>query len=129
MDTLFLATVMGWYLVIMSFFMLFRHEQLKLFVTEFLAQRGLFFITAIFTLILGLLLVASHNLWVMEWPVVITIISWFVLLGSLIRLFFADLIIKKGQNKMKHLHGFKIPAIVSLLVGLYLLSHAYYFHI
>ena len=126
MNTLFLATVVGWYFVIFSLFLLLRHDHVKAIMSELLAHRGLFFILALFTLIIGLLLVASHNVWVNEWPVAITIFSWFVLIGGLIRLFFPEAAIKMGHSCLAHPHGLKITGILLLIFGLYLLSHVYY---
>lgn len=125
MSTLFLATVIGWYLVIVSLLILFRHEQIKAVTTEILGQRGLFFIIAIMTVILGLLMVVSHNIWVTEWPLVITLISWLVLLSGLIRLFFPDTTIKMARAFTSHPVKMKITSLVLLLLGLFLLFRVY----
>lgn len=129
MSTLFLATVMGWYLVITSVFLLVRHNDVKALGTDVLKQRGLCFLLAIMTLIFGLLLVVSHNIWVKDWPVVITILSWLVLCSGLLRLFFLDVAVNMGKSYLSHPYGIRIPAIVFLLLGLYLLSHVYYPHL
>ncbi|KTD33479.1 Integral membrane protein (PIN domain superfamily) [Legionella moravica] len=126
MTTLFLATVIGWYLVIVSLYSLFQYEQLKSVAAEIMGQRGLFFVLAIMTLILGLLLVTSHNIWVMSWPVVITIFSWLVLISGLIRMFCPDTANKMRQSFLNNPVKMKIAAVVSLLVGLFLLFHVYY---
>ncbi|RUR18515.1 hypothetical protein ELY21_07375 [Legionella sp. km535] len=126
MTTLFLATVIGWYLVIVGLYSLFQYEQLKSVAAEIMGQRGLFFVLAIMTLILGLLLVTSHNIWVMSWPVVITIFSWLVLISGLIRMFCPDTANKMRQSFLNNPVKMKIAAVVSLLVGLFLLFHVYY---
>lgn len=126
MNTLFLATVIGWYLIITSLFLLLRHKQVKAVMTDILANRGLFFILAVITLIFGLLMVASHNLWVMEWTVVVTILSWLVLISGLIRLFFPEIVIKKAHFYIIHSKKMTIPALVSIFIGLFLLFNVYY---
>lgn len=73
MATFYLAAVIGWYLVIVSLFLLFRHEAVNAAMSEIISQRGLLFILAIITIILGLLMVVGHNVWVMGWPVVVTL--------------------------------------------------------
>ncbi len=127
MISLFLATVIGWYLVITSVFLLFRHETLKSAMNDVLAQRGLLLILAIITLILGLLLVASHNIWVMGWPVVITLFAWLVLITGLLRLFLPDMAIKMGHAFLHHPVRMKIAGVVFLIIGLFLLYWAYFF--
>lgn len=128
MATLFLATVIGWYMVIFSLLMLCRHEHVKSVMTDIMANRGMFFILAIMTFVLGLLMVASHNIWVMGWPVIITIFSWLVLISGIIRLFFPDKAPTMGRSFINEPMRMNIAAIVFLLIGVYLLSHVYYFH-
>lgn len=128
MNTIFLATVIGWYLVIFSLLILLRHEEVKSIVGEMMASRGLFFILALFTLIIGILLVASHNIWVKDWPVSITIFSWVVLIGALFRLFFLDSARKIGQSFLNHPIKLKVVSVLLLIFGLYLLYYVYPIH-
>lgn len=127
MATTFLATVIGWYMVTFSLLMLYRHEHVKSVVIDIMGSRGLFFVIAIMTFVFGLLMVVSHNIWVMGWPVIITLFSWLVLVSGIIRLFFPDEASKMGKAFFNEPMRMNIVAIVFLLIGLYLLSHVYYF--
>ena len=80
MLTTFLATVIGWYMVTFSLLILFKHKHIKSVMTDIIAHPGQFFILALITFILGLLVVVSHNIWVNSWPVSITIFGWIVLI-------------------------------------------------
>lgn len=126
MITLFLATIIGWYLIILSLFLLFRFEQAQTATKEIMKDRGSFLIVALITVISGLLLVASHNEWVMGWPVVITLFSWLVLLGGILRLFFPEVAIKMGQSFLKNPFKIKVSAVISLILGAFLLAHVYF---
>ncbi|TAL61395.1 MAG: hypothetical protein EPN84_08025 [Legionella sp.] len=125
MDSLFLATVIGWYLVIVSLFLLFNFTLVKSIINEVMAQRGLLFIVALLTLILGIMMVTSHNIWVFAWPVVVTIFSWMVLIGGIVRLFFLERIAAMSQSFLSHPNRIRIMGVVWLVVGLYLLFHVY----
>ena len=57
---------------------------------EFLGNHALVCLTGMINLVIGLLIVVSHNIWVAEWPVVVTIVGWVVLLQALMRIFFPD---------------------------------------
>ena len=127
MITIFLASVIGWYLVIFSFLVLFKHEYISSVASEIMARREVFFILALITLILGLLLVMSHNIWVMGWPVIITLFGWLVLISGIIRLFLPEWAHQMSRPFLSHPMSLKITAIVLLLVGLFLLFHVYYF--
>ena len=57
MNTVFLATAIGWYSIIISAFILLRADQFKAVATDILGNRGLFFTFTLFTYIIALLLV------------------------------------------------------------------------
>jgi predicted MFS family arabinose efflux permease len=48
----------------------------KKLMDSFEKSPGLSIFTGMFTLIMGMLLVHSHNIWVQDWPVLVTIIGW-----------------------------------------------------
>lgn len=125
MVTMYLATVIGWYLVIMGVLVLLRYNPLRSVIREVLSHPGLLFVLAIITLILGLLMVASHNLWVLGWPVIITLFSWLVLISGLFRLFFPDTARDMGEYFLKHPMRMKITSVVFLIIGLFLLYNVY----
>mgnify|MGYP000184383043 CR=1 FL=1 len=126
--TLFLAKVIGWYFVITSLFLLFRQQTMKTLMAEVLTDRALMFFIAIMTLILGLLLVISHNAWVMGWPVIVTIVAWLTLIGGILRLMVPELGVKVGRWWLKNLTYLYTLAVLLLVVGLYLLYRAYFNH-
>lgn len=124
--TTFLASVLGWYLVIVSLFMLFRREMLESVMKDILAQRALLFLFGLLTLIIGLLLVVSHNIWVMAWPVVITLIAWITLISGIVRLVFPELVIKMGYKQLQNTHALTAIGIIGFVLGLYLLFKGYF---
>ena len=126
MATTFLATVIGWYLVVFSCLILFKHQHVKAIVTNIAKQPGQFFILALFTFIIGLLMVVSHNFWILEWSVVITLFSWLILIGGLYRLFCQEAAQKTALAFVKKPLRMRVTAIVLLVIGLYLLAHIYF---
>ena len=81
--TLFLAKVLGLYLLVIGLHLSLRRKELGPLFEAFLENRPLVYLASVFALILGLLLVVSHNLWVAGWPVIITLLSWLVLVKAL----------------------------------------------
>lgn len=126
MSTMFLALIIGWYLVIVSLFMLFQYEHARSVIADVLAHRGLFFIVAIITIIIGLILVVSHNYWVMGWPTIITVISWLILISGLLRLFLPDVAIKMANTVISNPMNFRIMAVINLIIGVFLIAWRYY---
>lgn len=125
MVTQFLAMVIGWYLVIMSVLLLFRLDVVTRGMQAILVNEGLILLLAVLTLILGLLLVVSHSIWVMGWPVIITLFSWLVLFSGIIRLFCPEWVMQVGQVMLVNRHWIRIAAIGMLILGVFLLAKAY----
>lgn len=125
MATEFLATVLGWYLVIFSVFLLLRGALVPVVMGEILKQKGVFFLMSVITVILGLLMVISHNIWVMGWPVIVTVFSWLVLISGLARLFFPEHLQTMGKAFIANPLHLRIAAIVLLVIGACLLYHVY----
>lgn len=129
METMFLATVLGWALVVMSLYLVFKHKHMKLVMSDAFSHRGVFFVFAFITFIIGLSMVLSHNIWVMGWPVIVTLFSWLILFSGLIRLFFPDTAIRMGKSFFNHPIRMQLTGGVLLVIGLFLLCQVYCSHL
>ncbi|WP_058535129.1 hypothetical protein [Legionella saoudiensis] len=76
----FLAKAMGIYLLIVSLSIFINMHSFVNLVNEMTKNEPLLFVTGFFTLIIGILLVLSHNIWQWDWRVLITVIAWLTLL-------------------------------------------------
>jgi hypothetical protein len=81
--TLFLAKVFGLYLLVMGLLMPLRRKELSAMIEALADNRPLVFLVGVLVLILGLVLVVSHNVWIAGWPLVITVLAWLVLIKAL----------------------------------------------
>ena len=70
----FLSKAIGIYLVIVSVAMLVNTQQFITYVNGLINDAPLLFVTGFFTLVLGIVMVVSHNIWVNEWIVAVTIL-------------------------------------------------------
>ena len=46
----------------------------------------------------GLSIIRAHNYWTLRWPVLITLLGWFIMLGGLSRMFFPVPVQQGSQN-------------------------------
>lgn len=126
MATQFLVMVLGWYLVVVSVFLVMRQEELRTVMHEVISNRGLFFVLAFITLILGLMMVVSHNIWMMGWPVLVTIFSWLVLLTGLFRLFYPSMAMSVAKSFLDNPVRMRMTGVLLFVLGLFFLMKAYY---
>jgi hypothetical protein len=116
--SIFLAKVIGLYLIISSIAIFVNANKFHTMLNEVITSPANVFMAGIVTLIIGILLVVSHNVWLAHWPVVITIIAWLIFISGIIRLIFPGFVFdlfKKMNDRACY-----IIAAIALLVGLYL---------
>ena len=86
---------------------------------EFVQNHALVVFSGGVSIVVGLLIVLSHNIWVAEWPVLITLVGWLMLLQGVMRVFFPDSFAKCMKDLM-HKTGYLLMSWIGLIVGIYL---------
>ena len=77
------------------------------------------YLSGFLALIIGNLLVVSHNVWTADWRVIITIFGWLSLLKGVVRLFFPSIAIKNVDTLLRN--KLLVPLLVVFgALGLYL---------
>lgn len=118
--SMFYAQVMGLWLFLVSLAMLVHHARFRKTVSETLAMPGMMTYTGLIALLLGLLVVVSHNIWVSAWPVVITLVGWVLVIQGIMRIYWPESFAKMMRDLMAG-NGFTIMNWIWFLVGLYLM--------
>ena len=98
--SIWIAKLLGPVLVVLAFPMLVFPKDVQKIAAEFLEQRALIWFTGVAVMTLGLAVVNTHNLWVQDWPVIITLFGWMLLISGAGRLAFPHVIIKISNKMM-----------------------------
>jgi len=121
MDTsLFLAKLIGPMLITFSAAMLINQDNMRDMAADFLEHRGLIFLAGLLTLLAGLSIVLTHNVWVAGWPVVITIFGWLSVIGGVFRVVFPDSVRSIGGAMLEKKGMFTVSGVVTGLLGAWL---------
>jgi uncharacterized protein YjeT (DUF2065 family) len=87
MDTsLFLAKLLGPLLIVTGLGVLFSRAAYREAAEEVLKSRALLYLFGAIGFAAGLGIVLTHNVWVWGWPVIITILGWFILIRGTLRI-------------------------------------------
>ncbi len=90
MDTsLFLARLIGPMLLVVGAGVLINRENFRSMAKELVASRELMFIIGLMTLLGGLAIVNTHNVW-NGWPILITIFGWIFVVVGAVRILLPD---------------------------------------
>jgi hypothetical protein len=66
-------------------------------IIEYTEDKTITIATGYITFLLGLATVVAHNVWVVDWPVAITILGWVTLLKGIEKVGFPERVNKKAQ--------------------------------
>ncbi|MCW8418882.1 hypothetical protein OQJ18_03350 [Fluoribacter dumoffii] len=123
--SVFLAKAMGLYFLIISISVLINKNRMPSVVSELMKNPALQFLMGLNILIIGLLLILTHNIWVSSWQVLITIIAWAVFIKGVLNVAFPNL----AQRMTKpFLQSQSIPyfaILINFLLGLYLCYYGF----
>lgn len=121
MDTsLFLARLLGPMLVVLAIGLVACQVSWRSMAKEFIASRPLLFLSGLLTLLGGLAIVNTHNVWTAGWPVVITIFGWLAVVGGAARMLFPQTVIGLGKRMLENKTYLTGAGIVEGLIGLWL---------
>ena len=121
MDTsLFLARLIGPILVVLAIGLLVRQDSWRAMASDFISSRPLVFFTGFLTLLGGLALVNTHNVWDGGWPVIITILGWLGVIGGVARMLFPETVMGVGQKMLDSKTYLTSAGVVEGLLGLWM---------
>ena len=123
--SIFLAKLIGVYLLIVTFLCVFRKRQVELTGKEVLSSRSSLAISAEFSLIFGLVIALDHSVWGYSWRGLITLIGYLMIVRGVMRFAFPAEVRKLGT---KMLTKFFWPVcVVTLAVGIFLTYRGFTF--
>jgi uncharacterized membrane protein len=124
--SIFLAQIIGIYLIADGIVAITRFKELIPIIEEFKLNKILFFSLGTIVLLLGLIIVLNHNIWHGEpYQIVITLIGWIVLIKGLILFLLPSELIKSIIDQFNHPNTYRIAGTVTLLFGLWLTYHGF----
>ena len=81
-----LAKLIGLPILVVGLGFLFDKEHFKKVMKEVVTSPGLYYMSGMMALIVGLVIVLYHNVWEGTWEIAITVIGWFALVKGVVRL-------------------------------------------
>jgi hypothetical protein len=67
---------------------------------EFLASRALIYLAGLLAFVPGLAIVLSHNVWALDWRLIITLFGWLATLGGVFRILFPRQVVAIGSRML-----------------------------
>ncbi len=117
--SIFLAKAFGVYFIVVAIFMLVNKEVFQQRVKAVMESQAALFVLAVVTFMLGIILVLVHSVWVLGWPLMITIICWLTFIKGVLRVVYPQ-IDQKWARYYDSDKALYITGVSCLLLGLIL---------
>lgn len=115
--SVFIARIFGLcYLIIGAGFM-FNRKAFKQVMDDFCKNAALVFYGGILALVIGVVIILTHNVWVANWTVIITIIGWLAFIKGIWIIVFPNTVSKFMQAYQKNENLLMIHSIAVLIFG------------
>ena len=115
-----LAQVFGPLFAIGGLGLLINMKKAKKMVGELEKNYALMFFMSFFLIILGMILVLSHNVWEFSWKLILTLIAWGTLVKGALFMLVPDPFIKFAKKFAKMPWCYPVGGVVWLVFGLVL---------
>ena len=116
-NSTFLARLIGPLMLAVGIGVFVNGAVYRLLADEFLRSRALIYLSGLLTMTAGLAIVLTHNVWRADWPVIITILGWLLVIGGAFRIIAPQGTERVGRRVLKYPHGLTIGGVVWLGLG------------
>lgn len=117
--SLFLAKIIGLFLVIVAGALLLNRKNVNLLFSIYRNPESVF-LTGVLDTFIGLSLVFTHNIWVMNFQVIITLVGWILLLRGAGRMLFPQKVVRMLEKYKKMQSLITLMLVMVLIIGAYL---------
>ena len=124
-NSIFIAKLMGPTITAVGLSMVINREAFNKLMEDVLKNAGAIIMIGVLTLLAGLAVVNTHNIWVADWPVVITIFGWAAVGAGLFRILAPGVIQKLGRKVLNLNIAIQTAIAIWIGIGLWLSYQGY----
>lgn len=123
--SIFLAKIIGPYCIIAALGIFFNRDIYQKMMEDFSNDAALLYLGGAIALLIGFLVVLTHNIWVAGWPVMITIFGWLGIIKGSWLFIFPDTVAGYIEAYQKKPILLFLHVLVILAIGLFLTFAGY----
>ncbi len=116
--SVFLAKLLGLYLLIITAIWLVRKKGLETTVKEICSSKGVLALSAVFNILFGLVIVIDHEFWEWSWRGLITVLGYVILLKGVMRFAFPSQMQRLATRMITK--GYWTTLVIMGIIGIYL---------
>ena len=123
--SIFLARLIGPVMALVGISVIVNELAFRKMAQEFLRNPALIFLSGMILMPAGLAVVLNHNVWVLDWRIIVTLLGWLAVLSGAFRVFAPDRATKIGKKYLNSKEYITAAAAFWLVVGAVLCYFGY----
>jgi hypothetical protein len=120
------AAVLGPILLAIAFAVLLNRATFQKTMLEAAENQGLIFIAGIIAVGIGATIIKLHNVWVLDWPLLVTLTGWLSLAAGFFRMIWPNLAAELAHRFLAHEVAMNVMAIVAFILGATLVNVGFF---
>lgn len=120
--SILLGKITSIYLLIVGLSLLIKRKSWIAVLRDMRKSPGMVMLVAFVELVLGLVIVITHNVWVTDWAVVVTIIGWLMVVEGTINMVVPHSVISQMIKYFNKPRWYTAGGVFAIIVGVYLAS-------
>ena len=118
--SILLARIVGPVFIIVVIGLLVNLKNYQGVIREFAESPGLRYLGALIALLFGMLIVLFHNVWTVQWSLVITILGWISLIKGAVLIIFPEMMTRLSDRYARSTTALRVHAVIILIIGVFL---------
>lgn len=118
--SIFFARIFSLYYLVVGVGLFFNRKAFKQIMDDFSKSAALVFFGGIFALLIGIMIILTHNIWLANWRLIITLIGWLAFIKGVWLVVFPKTVSKLMQSYHKNDALLGVHAIIAIILGLVL---------
>jgi uncharacterized membrane protein len=124
-NSVFLARLIGPVMLAVGIGVFVNGQVYRMLADEFLRSRALIYLSGLLTMSVGMALILTHNVWVANWPVLITVLGWLAAIGGAFRIVMPQGTEKVGRAMLNSKLGLTVAGAIWVAAGAILCFFGY----
>ncbi len=121
-----LARIIGPYMLIAAIAIYANRSAYDRLIDDIEDQPLLLMVIGAFTLILGLLMLQFHNIWSLDWRVLVTLIGWITLIKGALAIISPQIFVKIAKHYKSNDTVLNIQATIAVFFGIFMSYMGYF---
>lgn len=115
--TLMIAKLIGPVMLVSGVALLVNKSLVREIFEDFIKSPALIYLAGVLALVMGIMVIVFHNIWVTDWPVLITVFGWLAALAGVVRMVFPASVKQMGAWMVDHTGLIQALAVLHILLG------------